>query len=120
MTGVASFGGAAGYIGKVADDELGARFTQEFRAAGVAFDTPARPAPPGTARSLIAVTADGQRSMNTYLGASTLLSSADIDAELISAGAVLSWRGICLTAKRQKPPLCMPPRSREALTGGFR
>jgi sugar/nucleoside kinase (ribokinase family) len=93
MTGIASFGGKAGYIGKVADDELGARFTSEFRAAGVAFDTPPRPAPPGTARSLIAVTRDGHRSMNTYLGASTLLSPQDIDADLIKSGATLFLEG---------------------------
>jgi sugar/nucleoside kinase (ribokinase family) len=93
MTGIASFGGRAGYIGKVADDELGARFTREFRAAGVAFATPPRPAPPGTARCLIAVTPDGQRSMNTYLGASTLLSAEDIDADLIAAGATLFLEG---------------------------
>jgi sugar/nucleoside kinase (ribokinase family) len=93
MTGLASFGGAAGYIGKVADDDLGARFTSEFRAAGVAFSTPPRPAPPGTARSLIAVTPDSQRSMNTYLGASTLLSPQDIDADLIRAGATLFLEG---------------------------
>jgi sugar/nucleoside kinase (ribokinase family) len=89
VTGISSFGGKTGYIGKVADDDLGARFTREFRAAGVAFDTPPRPAPPGTARSLIAVTPDGQRSMNTYLGASTLLAPADLDADLIKEGATL-------------------------------
>lgn len=93
MTGVASFGGKAAYIGKVAEDELGARFTQEFRAAGVAFDTPPRPGQPGTARSLIAVTPDGQRSMNTYLGASTLLSPEDIDTRLIQSGATLFLEG---------------------------
>ncbi len=91
--GIASFGGAAGYIGKVADDELGARFTREFRAAGVAFNTPPRPAPPGTARCLIAVTPDGQRSMSTYLGASTLLNASDVDAGLISSGAILFLEG---------------------------
>src|SRR5690606_16201954 len=89
MTGVASFGGKAGFIGKVADDELGARFATEFRAAGVTFDTAPRPAPPGTARCLIAVTPDGQRSMSTYLGASTLLAPDDIDAGLIASGATL-------------------------------
>ncbi len=93
VTGIASFGGRAGYIGKVADDELGKRFTSEFRAAGVAFDTPPRPAPPGTARSLIAVTPDGQRSMNTYLGASTLLSPDDLDAALIRSCAILFLEG---------------------------
>jgi sugar/nucleoside kinase (ribokinase family) len=93
MTGVASFGGTTAYIGKVADDELGARFTAEFRAAGVAFNTAPRPTPPGTARSLIAVTPDGQRSMNTYLGASTLLSPEDVDADLIRSGALLFLEG---------------------------
>jgi sugar/nucleoside kinase (ribokinase family) len=93
VTGVASFGGKTGYIGKVADDDLGARFTSEFRAAGVTFSTPPRPAPPGTARSLIAITPDGQRSMSTYLGASTLLSAEDIDAALIGAGRILFLEG---------------------------
>ncbi|MGD9981856.1 MAG: adenosine kinase [Hyphomonadaceae bacterium] len=93
MTGIASFGGKTGYIGKVADDELGARFTTEFRAAGVAFNTTPRPLPPGTARCLIAVTPDGQRSMSTYLGASTLLAVDDLDADLIRAGETLFLEG---------------------------
>lgn len=93
MTGVASFGGKAAYIGKVADDALGARFTKEFRAAGVTYDTAPRAGAPGTARCLIAVSADGQRSMSTYLGASTLLEPADINAELIQAGETLFLEG---------------------------
>lgn len=93
MTGIASFGGKTGYIGKVADDDLGAQFTREFRAAGVAFDTPPRPGTPATARSLIAVTPDGHRSMNTYLGASTLLNADDIDGGLITAGKILFLEG---------------------------
>lgn len=93
VTGIASFGGKTAYIGKVAADDLGARFTREFRAAGVTFNTPPRPLPPGTARSLIAVTPDGQRSMNTYLGASTLLDVEDIDADLVRAGGVLFLEG---------------------------
>lgn len=93
MTGIASFGGKTGYIGKVAADALGARFTQEFRAAGVTFNTPPRPGQPGTARSLILVTPDGQRSMNTYLGASTLLAAEDIDADLIRSGETLFLEG---------------------------
>jgi sugar/nucleoside kinase (ribokinase family) len=93
VTGVASFGGKAGYIGKVAQDELGARFTKEFRAAGVAFNTPPRAGTPGTARSLIVVTSDGQRSMNTYLGASTLLGAEDVDTDLIQAGETLFLEG---------------------------
>ncbi|MFT3728550.1 MAG: adenosine kinase [Terricaulis sp.] len=93
VTGIASFGGKTGYIGKVANDALGAQFTREFRGAGVAFDTPPRAGPPGTARSLIAVTPDGQRSMNTYLGVSTLLDTADVDAALIRDGATLFLEG---------------------------
>ncbi|WP_395647223.1 adenosine kinase [Terricaulis sp.] len=102
VTGIASFGGKTGYIGKVADDELGARFTREFRAAGVAFNTPPRPLPPGTARSLIAVTPDGQRSMNTYLGASTLLDVKDIDADLVRAGNVLFLEGYLFDREEAK------------------
>lgn len=93
VTGIASFGGATGYIGKVADDALGAQFIREFRGAGVAFDTPPRPGPPGTARCLIAVTPDGQRSMSTYLGVSTLLDAEDVDADLIRASATLFLEG---------------------------
>jgi sugar/nucleoside kinase (ribokinase family) len=93
VTGVASFGGAAGYIGKVADDGLGRDFTKAFRAAGVTFNTPPRPSPPGTARCLIAVTPDGQRSMSTYLGASTLLNSEDLDKDLIASGAITFLEG---------------------------
>jgi sugar/nucleoside kinase (ribokinase family) len=93
VTGVASFGGRAGYIGKVADDGLGRDFTKAFRAAGVTFNTPPRPSPPGTARCLIAVTPDGQRSMSTYLGASTLLDSEDIDKDLIRSGKITFLEG---------------------------
>jgi sugar/nucleoside kinase (ribokinase family) len=93
MTGITSFGGTAGYIGKVANDDLGERFRTAFRAAGVDFNTTPRQAPPGTARSIIAVTPDGHRSMNTYLGASTFLAPEDIDADLIRAGGILFLEG---------------------------
>jgi sugar/nucleoside kinase (ribokinase family) len=93
MNGIASLGGRAAYIGKVANDAMGSQFTAAFRHDGVHFTTPPRDAPPATARCLIAVTPDGQRSMNTYLGASTLLDSADIDQALIESGAVLFLEG---------------------------
>jgi sugar/nucleoside kinase (ribokinase family) len=93
VTGVASFGGRAAYIGKVADDALGRQFTAAFRAAGVSFDTSPRHGPPGTARSIIVVTPDGQRSMNTYLGASTLLAPEDIDAALIQSATITFLEG---------------------------
>jgi sugar/nucleoside kinase (ribokinase family) len=78
---------------KVADDALGERFATEFRAAGVAYNTPPLKAPPTTARCLIAVTSDGQRSMNTFLGASTLLVANDIDETLIESGEILFLEG---------------------------
>jgi sugar/nucleoside kinase (ribokinase family) len=93
MTGVASFGGKAVYMGKVADDELGAQYRRELVASGVTFNTPAFSAPPGTARSLIAVTPDAHRSMNTFLGASSLLSSNDVDDQLVRDSSVLFLEG---------------------------
>ncbi|MGE0830230.1 MAG: adenosine kinase, partial [Hyphomonadaceae bacterium] len=92
-TGVASFGARAAYIGKVAQDQLGRDYAAAFAREGVRFETRPRPAPPGTARSIIAVTPDGHRSMNTYLGASTMLDSSDLDAPLIQSGAITFLEG---------------------------
>ena len=64
---------AARFIGQVADDQLGEVFAHDIRAGGIAFDTPARAGEPPTARCLIFVTPDGQRTMNTFLGASQFL-----------------------------------------------
>ena len=102
VTGVASFAGTAGYIGKVADDGLGEQFTREFRAVGVAYDTPARSGAPGTARCVIAITPDGQRSMNTYLGCSTLLDESDLDAALIQAGRLTFLEGYLFDREEAK------------------
>lgn len=102
MNGVASLGGRAGYIGKVANDPMGAEFTAAFRTDGVHFTTPPRAAPPATARCLIAVTPDGQRSMSTYLGASTLLDSDDIDRALIESGTVLFLEGYLFDREEAK------------------
>ena len=93
MVGVALLGGAAGYIGRVRDDQLGAVFAHDLRAAGVRFTAqPAKDGPP-TARCLILVTPDAQRTMNTYLGACVHLQPGDIDAEEIARGEVLYIEG---------------------------
>src|ERR1700750_2199727 len=78
IVGIASFGARAAYVGKVKQDEVGKLYTHDIRAAGVAFDT--RPAAdgPATGCSYILVTGDGERTMNTYLGAAQLLLPADI------------------------------------------
>ena len=85
VAGVASFGGKAAFIGKVADDQLGRVFTHDMRAIGATFDTPPLAQGPATAQSLINVTADAQRTMSTYLGACVELNPADVDPAIIEA-----------------------------------
>jgi sugar/nucleoside kinase (ribokinase family) len=93
LVGVASLGGAAAFIGRVADDDLGAVFGHDIRAAGVEFV--AKPAVGGqpSGRCLIMVTPDAQRTMNTYLGASAQLGPADVDHDLVGRAQVLYLEG---------------------------
>jgi sugar/nucleoside kinase (ribokinase family) len=91
--GLASLGGTAAFIGKVRDDELGKVFTHDLRAAGVAFEVRAATSGPPTARSLILVTPDAQRTMNTFLGACTDLLPTDVDAERIAAAKITYLEG---------------------------
>src|SRR5205823_11999583 len=93
MAGIASLGGAGAYIGKVRDDQLGAVFRHDITAIGVQFDTPAATTGPTTARCLIMVTPDGQRTMGTYLGACVELGPDDIDESLIAAAQVTYLEG---------------------------
>jgi sugar/nucleoside kinase (ribokinase family) len=91
--GVASFGGRAAFIGKVRDDELGNVYTHDIRAAGVTFATPAASEGPPTARSLIVVTPDAERTMNTFLGTAGRVTVDDIDADLVGGAAVTYCEG---------------------------
>jgi sugar/nucleoside kinase (ribokinase family) len=93
VTGVASFGGRAGFIGKTADDALGRSYGADFARIGAHFATPAREGAPGTGRCLIVVTPDGERSMSTYLGASGLVAPADIDRATVEAASVTFLEG---------------------------
>lgn len=97
VAGVGSFGGRAAYIGKIADDQLGAVFSHDIRASGVHFGTPplANGADHGLATGvcMINVTPDGQRTMCTFLGAANQLTVADIDADLIGASAIVYLEG---------------------------
>jgi sugar/nucleoside kinase (ribokinase family) len=93
IVGVASFGGRAAFVGKVKDDDLGRAFTHDIRAARVGFDTkPASDGPP-TARCYIMVTPDGERTMNTFLGAAQDLHPKDIDEATVAASAVIYLEG---------------------------
>lgn len=93
VVGVASLGGKAAFFGRVAADSFGEIFRHDIRASGVAFDNPAMGDGDPTARSLIFVTPDGERTMMTYLGISPELSSTDIDASVIEASACLYLEG---------------------------
>jgi sugar/nucleoside kinase (ribokinase family) len=91
--GIASFGGRCGFIGRVAGDQFGKVFAHDIRAVGVAYDTPASDAGLPTARCLVLVTDDGERTMNTFLGASTELGAQDIDADLIASAKITYLEG---------------------------
>jgi sugar/nucleoside kinase (ribokinase family) len=93
MCGIASFGGKAAYIGKVADDPLGDVFGHDLRAVGVQCTNAKSLLGVPTGRCLIVVTADGQRTMNTYLGVSELFGPDDVDDELVTQGKVLYMEG---------------------------
>jgi sugar/nucleoside kinase (ribokinase family) len=103
--GVASFGGKAAYFGKISSDQLGKIFTHDMRAQGVHFNsTPLEGFPP-TARSMIFVTPDGERSMNTYLGACVELGPEDVEPEIVARSKVTYFEGY----------LWDPPRAKEAI-----
>ena len=93
VAGVASFGGKAAFIGKVADDQLGRVFTHDMRAIGATFNTPPLAEGPATAQSLINVTSDAQRTMSTYLGACVELTADDVDPAIIEAAQYVYLEG---------------------------
>ena len=93
IAGITSLGGSAGYIGKVATDQIGDVFAHDIRAAGVAYDTPALDGGPKTARCIVIVSPDGQRTMSTFLGASALLGPDDISEADISGAAITYLEG---------------------------
>lgn len=93
LAGLATLGLQCAFIGQVADDQLGKVFRHDMRATGIDFDTPSRDGEPATGRVLIFVTPDGERTMNTFLGAGQFLPAAALDEELIASGAILYLEG---------------------------
>jgi len=93
MAGLASLGGQGAFVGKVRNDQLGGIFQHDIRAAGVAFDTPVATDGPPTARCLILVTPDAQRTMNTFLGAAVELAPDDLDRAVIQDAKVTYLEG---------------------------
>ena len=103
--GIASLGGRAAYFGKVAQDQLGTIFQHDIRAQGVHYETEPLGSTPPTARSMIFVTPDGERSMNTYLGACVELGPEDVEPQVVADSAVTYFEGY----------LWDPPRAKEAI-----
>lgn len=93
LAGLAALGANCAFIGQVADDQLGEVFAHDIRAGGISFATPARAGDPPTARCLIFVSPDGQRTMNTYLGASQFLPATALDETIIAQAQVLYLEG---------------------------
>ncbi len=91
--GVSSLGGQGAFIGKVAEDDLGAIYRKDLTKAGVFYNTPTLIHGTSTARSMIVITPDGERTMNTYLGACQELTVADMDEDLIAASALIFMEG---------------------------
>jgi sugar/nucleoside kinase (ribokinase family) len=93
LAGLSALGAQCAFVGQVADDQLGQVFAHDIRAVGIDFDTPAREGEPPTARCLIFVTPDGQRTMNTFLGASQFLPAAALDEEAVGGASILYLEG---------------------------
>lgn len=104
MAGIASLGGTGAFFGKVKNDQLGQVFAHDIRAIGVSFESKAATEGPSTARCLIFVTPDAQRTMNTYLGACVNLGPEDVDEAVVKNARVTYLEGY----------LWDPPRAKEA------
>jgi sugar/nucleoside kinase (ribokinase family) len=102
VVGIASLGARAAYVGKVKDDQIGRLYTHDIRAAGVAFETMPASDGPATGCSYILVTPDGERTMNTYLGAAQELTPDDIDAAQVAASSVIYLEGYLWDPKSAK------------------
>jgi sugar/nucleoside kinase (ribokinase family) len=102
IAGLASFGAKCGFIGRVAADQFGGIFHHDIRSLGVTYNTPPSEDGAPTARCLIFVTPDGERTMNTFLGASVDFAAADIDASLIEAAKIIYLEGYLFDREEAK------------------
>ncbi len=93
VIGVSSLGGTSGYVGRVADDELGDIFSSDMQRLGIVHATPRAPANDPTGRCIIFITPDGERTLNTFLGASNGLCSSDVDLDLVARAKLLFLEG---------------------------
>ena len=102
IVGIASLGGRSAFVGKVRDDALGQVFVHDIRAVGVNFDTPPAFDGASTGRCYVLVTPDGERTLNTYLGAAQDLHPNDIDSEAVAGAAITYLEGYLWDPKNAK------------------
>lgn len=102
VAGIASFGASTAYIGKVANDRLGAFFRSDMTGSGIPFNTTPLVDGPATARSIIFVTPGGARSMNTYLGASVMFNADDVDEQMVAEAGILYLEGYLFDREEAK------------------
>src|SRR5207253_2883821 len=102
IVGIANFGARTAYVGKIKDDQIGRLYAHDIRAAGVAFETKPAAGGPATGCCYILVTDDGERTMNTYLGAAQELMPSDIDAAEIAASSIIYLEGYLWDPKNAK------------------
>lgn len=114
IAGIASLGGRAAFIGKVADDGLGEVFAHDIRALGVGFDTPVLDGGAATARCLVLVTPDGERTMNTFLGAAQELGPDDIDDAVIATAGMIYLEGYLWDPENAKQAFLKASRAAKA------
>ncbi|MAF50237.1 MAG: adenosine kinase [Rhodospirillales bacterium] len=114
IAGLASLGAEGAYIGKVAKDQLGEVFAHDIRASGVSFETPPLEGNAATARSMILVTPDAERTMQTYLGACVELGPDDVPEDLIAASEVVYLEGYLYDPPHAKDAFVKAARIAEA------
>jgi sugar/nucleoside kinase (ribokinase family) len=102
IVGLSSLGGRGAFVGRVRNDDLGRAFSHDIRASGVTFTTPPASSGPSTGRCYVLVTPDGERTMNTYLGAAQDLHPADIDEGMIGSSAIVYLEGYLWDPKNAK------------------
>lgn len=100
--GLASLGSKVAYVGRVRDDDLGHFFVEDMRRAGITFDVAPAGDGPGTARCMVMVTPDAQRTMNTFLGASAAITTDSVDPELVARAAICYGEGYLWDAEPAK------------------
>lgn len=107
LAGASTLGRQCALIAQVADDQLGEVFAHDIRATGIDFDVAPLGKQPPTARCLVLVTPDAQRTMSTFLGASQFLPPTAVDADLVASGSILYLEGYLWDSEEPKAAMAL-------------